>query len=527
MSNRVHFSSHPLVHKIFDEDLKKLIFKISKRFNKQRNKLLNDRQILKAKRSVPEISPYTKAHKEEWNVGEIAPILQKRRVEIIGPACNTKLVAQMFSRNENGDSADAAIMDFEDSMKPSFDNVLLAYLNCLGAVKGDLEIFEKGKTYQMNSREVYPMIRIRGLHLDECNISVEDEATSASLMDLATTSYLTSHLYQDRGLNPKFYIPKIESALEAKFWNDVFIFLEEELHLKRGHIKVSLLIETYPAACAVEEILYELRERAVALNVGRLDKIFSDIKIFAKSKEHIFCDRSLIGLHCEWMEKYAKRVIKICHKHGALAIGGMTSFKPGKTEMIRHEQNQKIQEDKKREAHWGHDGCWVSHPYFIRAALSVFTKKNQVEMKLEDFNELCSIEPQGGGPYSFLALRQNVRLGICYLYHWSKDIGRIALEDQIEDLASFEISRAQVWQWNYHQVELDNFKKVSESYLRELFEEVEQEFLADFNDVYGLKKAKEWCFELFTENKMRDFLVCENDIYDQAEEYHYEIRPTV
>lgn len=523
----IQYSTHPLAQKIFDERLRKLIFKASKRFNRQRGELLNERQICKAKRFIPQINSMSEAHLTDWKVNSIPERLQKRRVEITGPANNTKLVIQMLSPNEFGDFPDTAMIDFEDSMKPSFDNILTGYVNCIGAVKGDLSFFDKGKEYQIPSDRVYPMIRIRGLHLDESNILVESEPTCAGMMDLIITAYLTHRFYKERGLNPKYYIPKCETAKEAKFWNDVLSFTEKELGLTAGEIKVSLLIETYPAACAIEEILYEIREHAVALNVGRWDKIFSDIKVFAKSPDHVLRDRSLIGLNCIWMEKYAKRVIKICHRHGALAIGGMAAFTPGKTEELRFEQNQKVLKDKQLEASWGHDGCWVSHPYFITSSLSAFTKENQLQEALQEFDEMESIEPEGGGPYTFSALRQNIRVGIAYIYYWNKDIGCIALDNQMEDLATLEISRAQVWQWLYHKVVLDNHKIVTTAYLKEVFDEVEKELLTELNDGFGVKQASDMCFDIFTEDKLRDFLVLENEIYDEGDQHEYELRPTL
>src|SRR5690606_7198059 len=249
MASKVQFTPHPLVPKIFNEELKNLIFKASKRFNRQRSKLLNDRQVLKAKRYIPQINPLSEAHITDWQVAPIPEALKKRRVEITGPANNTKLVIQMLSANESGDYPDTAMIDFEDSMKPSFDNVLTGYINCMGAVKGDLSFFDKGKSYQINSKQVYPMIRIRGLHLEESNILVDGEATSAGIVDLVVTAYSTLSYYQERGLNLKYYIPKCETSEEARFWDDVLVFLENELKLNRGDIKVSLLIETYPAAC--------------------------------------------------------------------------------------------------------------------------------------------------------------------------------------------------------------------------------------------------------------------------------------
>lgn len=513
MLGNVQFSSHPLVHKIVDKNLIKLIFKISKRFNRRRQKLLNERQVLKAKRFIPEMQD--SALTEQWRVADIPERLQQRRVEVLAPAYHSKLIIQMMMENELGDYADSAVIDFEDSMKPSFENVLLGYLNCIGVLRGSLEVYDGGRNYKIQSDNVYPMIKVRGLHLDESNITVDDEPCSASLMDLAITAYLTCHEYRRRGLHPKFIIPKIETSQESRYWNDVLCFLEEELKLKSGEIKATLLIETYPAVCAATEILDEFRERAVALKIDLRDRLFSDIKIFSKSKEHILKDQTHLDL-----ENYAKQIIKISHQHQALALAELMTASASDEE-VRHQQNHQIFLDCEIRSAWGFDGCSVADPYFITSARRAFPHPQQLKVMLEKFNEFASSPFSGEGPYSFLTLRENVKRVMTFLYFWRKDIGCFCLEDSLVSLADFECSRAQVWQWKYHHVHLDNLKRVDTAYLRELFDEVEQDLLSQLKDAFALKTASDWGFELVTEEKLRDFLVTENPIYDESEESHH------
>lgn len=209
------------------------------------------------------------------------------------------------------------------------------------------------------------MVRVRGLHLDETNVQVSGTPVSAGLLDLIVCFYHTAKLYLSQNKTPKYYVPKCEHFLEARWWNDLFTALEESLGFPESTLRATFLIETLPATFQVEEILYEIRNHAAGLNVGRWDKIFSDIKILRNHSDRIMPDRATINMTKYWMENYAKRVIQICHTRGAFAMGGMSAFTPGTDAELREEQTRKVMEDKRREAQWGHDGCWVSHPYFI------------------------------------------------------------------------------------------------------------------------------------------------------------------
>jgi malate synthase len=427
------------------------------------------------------------------------------------------MVINMLNRNENGERADMAMLDFEDSMKPTFRNVLDGIKNVIGAVSGDLTFSSGEKNYRLNSKDkAYVMIRVRGLHLNESNMTINGEKISAGLFDLVVNFYHTARIYIQQGLTPKYYVPKCEHYLEARWWSDLFKELESLMKLPTPTLRATFLIETLPAAFQVEEILFELRLHVVGFNVGRWDKIFSDIKILRNHSDRVLPDRSSITMEKTWMENYAKRVIKICHDRGAFAIGGMAAFTPGKTSEERDKQTKKVFDDKSREAQLGHDGCWVSHPYFIGVALKAMSFENQLHVKL-DFDRYPDLLPKGSGPYSVKGLRTNIRVGIAYMYGWQTDLGCIALDNLMEDLATLEISRAQTWQWLRHGVVLDDGTKVSRELITEVFNEEYERLLLEYQEAphsfleVEFKKARDTALALFTADELQDFLSFENE----------------
>jgi malate synthase len=447
----------------------------------------------------------------EWTVDLIPRELQKRRVEITGPVHSAQTVITMLSRNEKGSRADMAMLDFEDSMKPSFYNVLTGYHNVIGAVEGTLASKVGGKTYQLDARDMaYVMVRVRGLHLAESNLLFEEEPVPAGLLDLCVCFYHTACLYLDRNLTPKYYIPKCEHYLEARWWNDLFVSLQTRLSIPTGTLKVTFLIETLPATFQVEEILYEIREHAAGLNVGRWDKIFSDIKVLGKHPDRILGDCSSITMEKSWMENYAKRVIKICHERGAFAIGGTSAFTPGKTREVREEQSSKIRVEKQREASWGHDGGCVSHPYFIDIAMEAFQRDNQLDMTLAGFDKYGDVLPTGEGPYSLKGLQANIRLGIAYLEGWMRDMGCVSFENLVEDLATLEISRAQVWQWLYHRITIDSGEQVTPQLVNQLFDSELHFMMRNYPDVEW-KEAADFARKLFLKHELQEFLTTESE----------------
>jgi malate synthase len=506
--------------KLFPQNLLNIVSDLHKKFNNRRLELLKDRderQKVYDKGALPDfLTKDSIAVSGDWKVSPIPEELLCRRVEITGPVNSAKMVINMLSRSDDGLRADMAMLDFEDSMKPSFTNVLDGYNNVIGAVEGSLSTTVGDKTYKLNPEDkAYVMVRVRGLHLQENNFTIDNEPVSGGLLDLAVCFYHTAHLYRKQNITPKYYVPKCEHYLEARWWNEVFCELEKAMNLEVPTLRATFLIETLPATFQVEEILYEIREHAAGLNVGRWDKIFSDIKILRNYPDRIIADRSYINMDRQWMENYAKRVIKICHDRGAFAMGGMSAFTPGKTPELRKEQSQKVFNDKQREANWGHDGCWVSHPYFIGIAMEAMNFKNQLDRKIS-FNKYSDILPTSEGPHTLHGLRTNIRVGIAYMHGWNSDIGCVAFDNLMEDLATLEISRAQTWQWMHHELKLDDGMTVTKDLVSTIFEEEYQKILEEMimdkskeeqrKIEMDLLEAKKDALRIFTKDKLDEFL---------------------
>lgn len=503
---------------IFSPGLIKLLIQLHNDFSDERFILLNqrkERQESYNKGALPSFLDQTStAVSGSWQVSPLPPELLCRRVEITGPVHSTKMVINMLNRTTDGARADMAMLDFEDSMKPSFLNVLMGYKNVVGAVVGDLSLTVDEKQLQITPNDsAYVMVRCRGLHLLESNIKINGQPISAGLLDLAVCFYHTAKIYLAQNKTPKYYIPKCEHFLEARWWNKLFIALEKNFDLPIGTLKATFLIETLPAAFQVEEILFEIKEHAAGLNVGRWDKIFSDIKVLRFHPSRVLADRDLITMQKPWMENYAKRVIAICHNRGALAIGGMSAFTPGKSPSQREEQTKKVLEDKQRESSWGHDGCWVSHPYFIGCALSAFKFDNQLHLKLSDFNKLSDLLPLGGGPYTLAGLKTNIRVGIAYLHGWNQGQGCIALDNKMEDLATLEISRAQIWQWNHYQVMLEEGMMVNQELIHQTFDQELIKLATEMEmPIKDLLPARNQAEELFLQQNLSEFMCSASEV---------------
>lgn len=473
----------------------------------------------------PELLPQnTEAVTGDWRVAEIPQDLRQRRVEITGPVNDPKMVIKMLGPNEEGICADTAMLDFEDSMKPTWANVIAGHHNVREAIRGTLEHSKPAaggrpaKVYALPpDHPVTLMVRIRGLHLDERHLEVDGQPVAAGLFDLALTLFHGAALLRQQGRTPIFYVPKCEHHLEARWWNRLFELAQHALELPLGTLRATFLIETLPAAFQIEEILYEIRQHAAGLNVGRWDKIFSDIKVLKNHPDRLLADRSTIGLNRPWMRAYARRLVQICHRRGAYAIGGMAAFTPGSDEATRLEQTRKVVEDKQLEASLGHDGCWVSHPYFIGPALQAFPEENQLHVQPDGAGDPLDLLPAMTPPHTLEGLRTNLRVGIAYLEGWSRGLGCVAWDGLMEDLATLEISRAQTWQWLHHGLKLDDGPRVE----RQLIGEILDQELARIHDelkasgLEGERLLARWksfaaargqAEALFTEDELRPFL---------------------
>lgn len=510
---------------LFPSDLIKLLIHLHTKFNTKRMTLLDQRIERQKRYDLGEIPTYldknSEAVKGKWKVSPLPPELLTRRVEITGPVNSAKMVINMLNRNSDGCRADMAMLDFEDSMKPSFKNILDGYLNVIGAVSGDLKFDKENVEYRLNLQDkAYVMVRTRGLHLQEINFKIQGEEISGGLLDLAVCFFHTAKIYLSQKLTPKYYIPKCEHYLEARWWNEVFTEMETFMGFKVPTLKATFLIETLPASFQVEEILYEIKDHAAGLNVGRWDKIFSDIKILRNHPDKVLADRGSITMQNSWMENYAKRIIKICHDRGAFAMGGMSAFTPGKTKKIREEQTRKVLMDKQREAQWGHDGCWVSHPYFIKTALLAMNFKNQLNRKI-DFDKYSDIMPKSDGPHSLEGLRTNIRVGIAFMDGWEQGIGCVAFDNLMEDLATLEISRAQTWQWLHHKIKLDDGIIISKGLVTKIFLEEYEKILMERKEQTDerfhrqlevkLEHARELALRNFIREEFTDFLTLSSE----------------
>ncbi|MGC2165528.1 MAG: malate synthase A [Gallionella sp.] len=399
-----------------------------------------------------------------WRISPVATDLLDRRVEITGPAERKMLI--------NGLNAGAQVYmaDLEDSMTPTWQNVVEAQINLRDAVSRTIRhVNPDGKIYQLNRNTSVLFVRPRGWHMIEKHVLVDGQPVSASLFDFGLYFFHNADTLLASGRAPYFYLPKMESHLEARLWNAVFVEAQEKLRIPRGTIKATVLIETLPAAFEMDEILYELREHSAGLNCGRWDYIFSCIKKFGRRPGFILADRGQVGMTSPFMRAYSQLLIKTCHRRGAHAMGGMAAQIPIKSdEAANAAAMKKVREDKEREAGDGHDGTWVAHPGLVPLAREVFDRlmstPNQLNKKREDVQtsaaDLLRFEPQA--PITEAGLHFNIEVGIAYLGAWLAGTGCVPIHNLMEDAATAEISRSQVWQWIHSPLGvLDDGRKVT------------------------------------------------------------------
>ncbi|MED5621433.1 malate synthase A [Ideonella sp. BN130291] len=429
------------------------VAKLHRAFNPRRQELLALR-VERAKRldagERPDFLPET-AHVRagDWKVAPIPPALHCRRVEITGPV-EAKMVINAFNSG-----ADSYMTDFEDSNAPSWSNQIQGQINLAKAIRRELKLEQKGKTYQLNDRIATLQVRPRGWHLEEKHVLIDGQRVSGGIFDFGLFFFHNAREQIARGAGPFFYLPKMESHLEARLWNDIFVMAQAELGLPQGTIKATVLIETILAAFEMDEILYELREHSAGLNAGRWDYIFSCIKKFKNDEDFCLADRAKVTMTAPFMRAYALLLLKTCHKRGAPAIGGMSALIPIKNDPEKNAvAMQGIINDKKRDATDGYDGGWVAHPGLVEPAMKEFMavlgdKPNQFEKQRPDVNvkaaDLLNFQPEQ--PITEAGLRMNINVGIHYLGAWLGGNGCVPIHNLMEDAATAEISRSQVWQW--------------------------------------------------------------------------------
>ncbi|NUA30676.1 malate synthase A [Cupriavidus basilensis] len=455
-----------------------LVDKLHRAFEPRRQELLAAR-VERTKRldagELPDFLAQTKSVREgDWKVAPVPPALHCRRVEITGPV-EAKMVINAFNSG-----ADSYMTDFEDSNTPNWHNQLQGQVNLKAAVRRTLTLDSNGKHYKLNDKIATLQVRPRGWHLDEKHVTIDGQRVSGGIFDFALFLFHNAKEQIARGAGPFFYLPKMESHLEARLWNDVFVMAQNEIGLPQGTVKATVLIETILAAFEMEEILYELREHSAGLNAGRWDYIFSCIKKFKVDKNFCLADRAKVTMTAPFMRSYALLLLKTCHKRGAPAIGGMSALIPIKNDPEKNAiAMQGIINDKKRDATDGYDGGWVAHPGLVEPAMKEFVavlgdKPNQFDKQRDDVNvaakDLLDFQPET--PITEAGLRMNINVGIHYLGSWLAGNGCVPIHNLMEDAATAEISRSQVWQWiRSPKGKLEDGRKVTAEMVRALIPE--------------------------------------------------------
>ena len=440
---------------ILTNDAVAFLEQLHRTFNERRLSLLADRLDRQARIDAGELPDFLESTRRVrqgvWTVAGVPMDLMDRRVEITGPVDRKMMINALNSR------ARTFMADFEDSLTPSFENVLNGQLNAYDAVRGTISFQNQNdKPYTMDQQTAVLLIRPRGWHLPERNLTVDGEPMSGSLVDFGLYMFHNARELVERGSGPYFYLPKLESHFEARLWNDVFVFAQNELGLPVGTVKATVLIETILAVFEMDEILYELRDHSVGLNAGRWDYIFSIIKKFRNDPTRVLPDRSDIVMTVGFMQAYTDLLIQTCHKRGAHAIGGMAAFIPNRNDPeVTAQALVEVAADKRREAMDGFDGTWVAHPGLVEVAMDEFDavlgeRPNQLDKLRTEVaamaGDLINTEIPNGA-ITLRGIRTNVNIGILYIASWLCGNGAAALYNLMEDAATAEISRSQIWQW--------------------------------------------------------------------------------
>lgn len=452
-----------------------LVAKLHRAFEPRRQQLLKARAERTKRLDAgerPDFLAETRSIRDgDWTIAPLPKDLECRRVEITGPVERKMIINALNS------GADSYMTDFEDSNAPNWSNQIQGQLNLKDAVRRAISLEQNGKTYRLNDKTATLIVRPRGWHLDEKHVTVDGQRVSGGIFDFALFLFHNAKELISRGSGPYFYLPKLESHLEARLWNDVFVAAQEAVGVPRGTIRATVLVETILAAFEMDEILYELREHSSGLNAGRWDYIFSAIKKFKNDQDFCLADRAQITMTVPFMRAYALELLKTCHRRNAPAIGGMSALIPIKNDAAANDKAMGgVRSDKARDATDGYDGGWVAHPGLVPIAMEEFVKvlgdkPNQIGKQRADVNvtatDLLDFRPEA--PITETGLRNNINVGIHYLGSWLAGNGCVPIHNLMEDAATAEISRSQVWQWiRSPKGKLDDGRKVTAELVREL-----------------------------------------------------------
>ncbi len=492
---------------------------LARKFSSRRDELLAQRKRRQTeldKGSLPDFPKETKWIREgDWKItsaGSIPKDLIDRRVEITGPSGDTKMVINALNSGAN-----VYMTDFEDSQSPTWKETIQGQINIRDAIRRNISYTSpEGKKYALNEKIATLIVRPRGWHLAQKHVKIDGVAVSASIFDFALFFYHNSKRLVENGSGPYLYLPKLESYQEAKLWNDIFASAEEKLGTKHGTIKVTVLIETILAAFEMDEILYELRDYIVGLNCGRWDYIFSYIKKFKTRQDFVLPDRAQVTMDKAFLASYVALLIKTCHRRGAFAMGGMSAFIPIKNnEEANRLAFDQVRKDKEREVRAGHDGTWVAHPGLVLLAKEVFDNGMKGPNQLSNMREDVNLSAQDllkvpSGEITERGIRTNASVGLQYLAAWLGGKGSVPLYNLMEDAATAEICRSQLWQWIHHHAKMSDGRIVT----RELVLSMLQDELNKIKKELGDEKYIEGKYDiaapifskLVSEDSFEDFL---------------------
>lgn len=513
ISVEIKEAMHQGYETILTKEALRFLADLTAKFKKKRDQLLSRRQERYEQwRNGVEmdfLAETEEIRKGDWQVAPIPKDLLDRRVEITGPANDRKMVINALNSGAKGFMA-----DFEDSMSPTWRNVVEGQIHLRDAVNRTIEHVTPKKIYRLNEETAVLMVRPRGLHLDERRVLVNGEPIPASLFDFGLYLFHNARTLIDQGSGPYFYLPKLESHLEARWWKEVFEYSEKALQLPLRSIRATVLIETLPSVFEVDEILYELREYSAGLNCGRWDYIFSYIKRRNHLADVLLPDRALVTMGTPFMRAYTTLTIQVCHKRNIHCIGGMAAHIPRKDdEQANRRAIDQVIQDKTREVTDGHDGCWVAHPGLVQPIKQVFdqymTTPNQLKKQIQKEITAKDLLQVPVGSITEEGLRTNLSVGVQYLESWLRGRGAVAINYLMEDLATAEISRAQIWHWlNYpHGVFIEG-KRVNEKWVRELLDEEMKKLKSQLGEDENNKllEAKELLEELIFNEECLEFI---------------------
>jgi malate synthase len=508
---------------ILTPEARAFLLKLAGRFEPRRQELLARRRTVQREINhgkFPDFLPETAAIRQsEWKVAPIPKDLVDRRVEITGPVDRKMIINALNS------GANVFMADFEDSNSPTWSNNLEGQYNLREAIRGTIRYESpEGKKYQLGAKPATLVVRPRGWHLDEKHFLADGKPISASLFDFGLYFFHNAKELLGKGSGPYFYLPKMESHLEARLWNDVFCFAQDELGIPRGSIRATVLIETILAAFEMDEILYELREHSSGLNCGRWDYIFSFIKKFQAHPQFVLPDRSQVTMETHFLSSYVELLIQTCHRRGIHAMGGMAAQIPIRNDAAANEQAlEKVRRDKLREVKAGHDGTWVAHPGLVPVAKEIFDQfmpqPNQISNEKSAHRSSRTVSAQDllkapEGDITEAGLRWNIDVGLQYLHSWLKGSGCVPIYNLMEDAATAEISRAQVWQWVRFGSQLKDGRAVTDAMVREMIHQRADELAAglagdkagDKTNDKKLRQAARVLEDLTTNREFADFL---------------------